>query len=77
MRESKVAPAGNNTGKTIKGEIRNIDTYSKVEIIAIPYIDNVPGTPIVFSVNAIPQIGDEEVTILSIQVQKKLLKNFL
>ena len=58
-------PAGNNTGKTIKGEIRNIDTrYSKVEIIAIPYIDNVPGTPIVFSVNAIPQGEvDEEVTI--------------
>ena len=59
------APAGNSTGKTIKGEIRNIDTrYSKVEIIAIPYIDNVPGTPEVFSVNSIPQGEvDEEVTI--------------
>ncbi len=61
----KGGDAGQDTGKTIKGEIRNIDTrYSKVEIIAIPYIDNVPGNPFVFSVNSIPQVGiGEEVTI--------------
>lgn len=59
------AEVGASSGKTIKGEITRLDTrFSKVQLIAVPYIDNVPaGAPVVFNEYTIPDVIDGNNTI--------------
>ena len=57
---------GNNTGKSIKGSVSNLDTrFSKIQMIAVPYMDaDTPaGSPIVFNEYVIPEVVDGQNTI--------------
>ena len=56
----KGANEGTLTGKTMTGEVRNLDSrYSKIQLIYIPYIDNSPSGPgVVFNEYSVPSVND-------------------
>tara|TARA_R100001594_G_scaffold27919_3_gene53004 strand:- start:50860 stop:56871 length:6012 start_codon:yes stop_codon:yes gene_type:complete len=62
---TKGAEVGTSSGKTMLGKIERLDTrFSKVQLIAVPYIDNTPaGAPVVFNEYTIPDVIDGNNTI--------------
>ena len=56
----KGAKSEDSTGKTMTGEIRNLDTrYAKIQLIFVPYENNAPAGPgIIFNEYPVPAVND-------------------
>lgn len=66
--EASLTKGGNvgiDANKRLYGIIENLDTrYDSVELIYIPYIDNAPGTAVVFNSYAIPAASEDETSTI-------------
>ena len=58
----KGAKSEESTGKTMTGEIRNLDTrYAKIQLIFVPYENNAPAGPgIIFNEYPVPSVNDND-----------------